>query len=148
MGSETRLHILWDAVFIQRKHSCHHLISYKSCTTPPVQQRAPDHTNTLRFGTHYLHTSAPVQLQLITGANSDHRLEPERSIDVDSGHVSGYSLVAAVPLPGVARPVGQKVSRSLVSDSLREPQQHPGVVVPDRGAVSGAAGTRRRRRCT
>lgn len=50
--------------------------------------------------------------------------------DGDTGDVwRDHSLVAAVPLPGIARPAGQKVSGALVFDSLREPEQHAGVVV-------------------
>lgn len=45
-------------------------------------------------------------------------------------------LVAAVPLPGVARFAGQKVGCPLVLHPLGEPQQNPGVVVR---RVSGGA---------
>lgn len=51
----------------------------------------------------------------------------ERLSDADVD--TSYSLVAAVPLPGVAWPVGEEVSRPLVLDPLRKPQQHPVVVV-------------------
>ena len=37
--------------------------------------------------------------------------------------------MTAVPLPGVAGLAGQEVGRSLVLHALREPQQHPGIIV-------------------
>lgn len=49
--------------------------------------------------------------------------------------VSLYSLVTAVPLPGVAWPAGKKVCCPLVLDSLGEPQQHAGVVVSNIGSI-------------
>lgn len=49
-------------------------------------------------------------------------------------------LVAAVPLPGVARFAGQEVGCALVLHPLGEPQQDPGVVVR---RVSGGAAERR-----
>ena len=59
--------------------------------------------------------------------------------------------MAAVPLPGVAWPAGQEVGRPLVLHPLGEPQEHPGVVVPDVTAVGGAALTKHtqpvRKRC-
>lgn len=55
--------------------------------------------------------------------------------EVDSSDMTLYSLVTAVPLPGVARPVGKKVGCPLVLDSLREPQQHTGVIVSNAGSV-------------
>lgn len=48
------------------------------------------------------------------------------------------SLVAAVPLPAVPGAAGQEVGRALVLHPLREPQQHPHVVVCGFGGVGGA----------
>lgn len=62
--------------------------------------------------------------------------------EVDSGDMTLDSLVTAVPLPGVTWPAGQEVGRPLVLHSLREPQQHSGVVVPHGGSVGRAAGQR------
>lgn len=62
--------------------------------------------------------------------------------EVDSGDMTLDSLVTAVPLPGVTWPAGEEVGRPLVLHSLREPQQHSGVVVPHRGSVGRAAGQR------
>lgn len=65
---------------------------------------------------------------------------------VDGAGMTVYSLVAAVPLPGVTWPVGEEVRRSLVLDSLGEPQQHAGVVVPDAGHMGRAAVRRAKER--
>lgn len=48
------------------------------------------------------------------------------------------SLVTAVPLPAVPGAAGQEVGRALVLHPLREPQQHPHVVVCGFGGVGGA----------
>lgn len=48
------------------------------------------------------------------------------------------SLVTAVPFPAVPGAAGQEVGRALVLHPLREPQQHPHVVVCGFGGVGGA----------
>lgn len=48
-----------------------------------------------------------------------------------------YSLVTAVPLPGVTWPVGEEVCCPLVLDSLRKPQEHTGVIIS--GSIGCAA---------
>lgn len=53
----------------------------------------------------------------------------------------GRSLVAAVPLPGVPRPVREEVRCALVLHTLGETQQHPHVVVGGLGGVGCAVGT-------
>ena len=60
-----------------------------------------------------------------------------------SGGRGRYSLVAAVPLPGVPRSVGHEVGRALVLHPLREAQEDPDVVVRGLGRVGGAGGTER-----
>lgn len=52
------------------------------------------------------------------------------------------SLVTAVPLPAVPGAAGQEVGRALVLHPLREPQQHPHVVVCGFGGVGGAGESR------
>lgn len=59
--------------------------------------------------------------------------------EVDSTDMTLYSLVTAVPLPGVTWPVGEEVCRPLVLDSLREPQQHTGVIVSYTRSIGWAA---------
>lgn len=59
--------------------------------------------------------------------------------EVDSTDMTLYSLVTAVPLPGVTWPVGEEVCRPLVLDSLREPQQHTGVIVSNAWPIGWAA---------
>lgn len=49
--------------------------------------------------------------------------------EVDSTSMTLYSLVTAVPLPGVTWPVGEEVRGALVLDFLRKPQQHAAIVV-------------------
>lgn len=49
--------------------------------------------------------------------------------EVDSTGMTLYSLVTAVPLPGVTWPVGEEVCGALVLDFLRKPQQHAAIVV-------------------
>lgn len=53
----------------------------------------------------------------------------------------GRSLVAAVPLPGVPRPVPEEVRCALVLHTLGETQQHPHVVVRWPRGVGCAVGT-------
>lgn len=53
-----------------------------------------------------------------------------------------HSLVAAVPLPGVAWAVGHEVGRALVLHPLGETQKDPHVVVGRLGAVRRAVGER------
>lgn len=55
--------------------------------------------------------------------------------EVDNTDMTLYSLVTAVPLPRVTWPAGEEVCCPLVLDSLREPQQHAGVVVFDTGSI-------------
>lgn len=52
------------------------------------------------------------------------------------------SLVTAVPFPAVPGAAGQEVGRALVLHPLREPQQHPHVVVCGFGGVGGAGESR------
>ena len=51
-----------------------------------------------------------------------------------------YSLMAAVPLPGVARSVRHEVGRALVLHPLGEAQENPDVVVRGLRRVGGAGG--------
>lgn len=63
----------------------------------------------------------------------------EEVVKVTQAHL----LVATVPLPGVAWPVGEKVCCALVFHTLGETQQHSEVVVGGLGGIGCAVGTGR-----
>lgn len=67
------------------------------------------------------------------------------SLSVVRWTLTFYSLMTAVPLPGVPWPAGEEICRPLVLDSLREPQQHAGVIVTNLWSIGRAADTNRRR---
>ena len=67
--------------------------------------------------------------------------ECSRGAGVRAQQRGGSSLVAAVPLPGMPRPVREEVRCALVLHALGETQQHAHVVVGGLRAVGRAVGT-------